>query len=1075
MYRSFVPRIALIAALLAALPAGSHSAAADEVLTLTADGRPRATIVLAEKPTGAAQLAAFELQHYLKKLSGAELPIVREPLPVDGTRILVGESGATRALGYDSAGLKLGTQEYVAKTLPGALVLLGYDTPHFPEQVLYHGDSYASYRSIYHDVCVPQGAHGRVGTCYAVYDFLENVLGVRWYYPNEELGEVVEPRATIAVRELDVRRSPSAPIRSIHPHLANTEKLYFIDTDEPQKFQSSWINTRTSLLYWVRHRCFGGEAYNASHSFHGYDKAFGESHPEWFSTKSFERMKQLNFQNQVNPCLTAPGLFETVLQTGRDYLDAKPEPFPWAYYPHRGSYFTFGLNDNTNMCGCEDCRALYRHDLSPEGNASHYVWGFVNRLAREVRKSHPDSGVSCLAYFNYTTPPEGLVLEPNVAVTFCKYYQSYTDKSYQERDYQRISDFMVNDKAGMFTTWEYMCKPFISDWPFPCLLPHVQADDVRRLSQIPGFHGGRLEFAYATTYSGAKPGGYAWTNPVLDFMNLYWRVKLYDDFEFDIEKGLDEYHASFFGPGGPGMNKFHTAMEERWMKLGGGGESRSWWNKLGTREFLAELSGYVAEARDATEEGSLYRRRVELIDAGILQYMLKARARFERATMGESAPISTAAVARAQIRDGQDWADDRTWADAMEQVIHKTANNEPAAQSTRFRLAYDDQQLYIKARMSEPLVSKMKASVQDHDIGGFNDDSLELFLDPEGQGKQFFHFCINSRKAVYDAAVDPFAIGAKEIVTWNSSIQVKSATGDDYWELRLAVPFAELGMAAPKAGATWRFNLGRNRQTEPGQTPNSAWSPTLGEFGKPERFGVITFNGPDDRGRVPWSCDFDSPAFASESGESPLIGLDGWYENSSYANRGWDKSWKVVRQGQNRLAVCDVNATNPSTIVPMHAVQVSPGVVAVEVDYRRLNPAGGQPLIMVSDSDGRYLLYLYISNGRQDGVGYYLRGGATESFYGEQHSLGNFSAPGHWFAARVEINTVAKRVDYFLRGASGSWTKLNKEPLPYYMSDVDAPSTLFLGLGTRRTSKELLPNNLLEMDNVRVTQLSVAE
>ncbi len=37
------------------------------------------------------------------------------------------------------------------------------------------------------------------------------------------------------------------------------------------------------------------------------------------------------------------------------------------------------------------------------------------------------------------------------------------------------------------------------------------------------------------------------------------------------------------------------------------------------------------------------------------------------------------------------------------------------------------------------------------------------------------------------------------------------------------------------------------------------------------------------------------------------------------------------------------------------------------------------------------------------------------------------------------------------------------------------PSTLFLGLGTRRMSNELLPNNLLEMDNVRVTQFSVAE
>ena len=1060
------------AGLLGVLATAAHVSAVHETLTLTADGQPRATIVLAAKPTASAQLAAFELQHYLQKMSGAELPIVREPQAVAGTRILVGESEAARALGYGRQQLQLRTQEYVIKSSPDVLLLLGYDTQHVPEHILYQGDSYSSYRSLHQEVCYPQGAPGWIGTCYAVHDFLENTLGVRWYYPNEDIGEVVPSSPTIAVGNLDVRCSPDAPIRSLHPHLANTERLYFTDWDEPLKFQSAWVNTRTSLLYWIRNRQVGGEAYNASHSFHGYDKAFGESHPEWFNTKSYERMKQLNYQNQVNPCLTAPGFFEQVLQTARDYFDGKPEPFPWAYYPHRGNYFTVGLNDNTNMCGCDQCRAQYRSDYGPAGNASHYVWGFVNRLAKELRKTHPNAGVCCLAYFNYTTPPEGMVFEPNVAVTFCKFYQGYYDKNYQERDYQQIRRYTENNQAQFFTTYEYPCKPFISQWPFPCMVPHVQADDVRRLSQIAGFKGGTHDFAYATTYSGTNPGSHAWTSPVLDFMNMYWRIKMYVDFDFEFEKRLAEYYEAFFGPGGPGMEKFYTAIEDRWMKLGGGQESRSWWGKLGTRGFLEELAGYIAEAKQATAEGTLYRCRVELIDAGIMQYLLQARQRYEGSAMAEFAPVGTAAVARAVILAGRDWADDATWADAPDNVIDKTIENETAPQVTVFRLAHDDTHLYIKARMSEPLVSQMKATIREKDIGGFSDDSLELFFDPDGKGKTFYQFCINSLGAVYDAKIDPHAIGATDTNTWDSGTLVKTATGEDYWELCAAVPFTAFVTETPAAGATWRFNLGRNRYSEPQQLPFSSWTATFGGFRNPERFGVITFNTSEEEGRVPWHCDFSSSAFASESGESALIGLDGWYENPSYANRGWDQSWKVVQQDDNRLALCDVNATNPSTVVPMHAAKISPGVISVEVDYRRLNPAGSQPVITVTDSEGRDLVSIYVSGGRQDQVGYYLPSGDTQSFRQEEHGLGNFSAPGRWFGMRVEIHTVTQRLNYFIRGAGGAWVRLNENPLPYRLSDAAAPSHLFLGLGTRKLNQAPLDNNLLEMDNVRVMQVS---
>ena len=572
-------------------------------VNLVENGRPQAAIVLAEKPRAAAQLAAYELQHYLEKISGAKIPIVREPAEVSGNRILIGESNAARALGYDNSGFD--RQEYLIKTMPNTLILIGHDHDGFAEV------DYQSYVSIYH--ALPSS----LATCYAVHAMLENNLGVRWYYPNEEIGEIVPHEPTVVVKDLDIRRKPDAAIRMLYPLFSNTERLYFTDYDQPEKFQASWVDARQSLLYWIRLRYWGGMRYNANHSFHGYDTAFGRSHPEWFSTKGYEKMKQLRYQGAVQPCFTADGFLEQVVEIAREHFDGRPAEHPDTHRACVGNFFPVVPNDNTNMCCCPTCRPLYRNDLGPGGTASDYVWGFVNDVAREVRKTHPQAMVSGLAYFNYTVPPRGMIFEPNVSVTFCKFYQKYHDRDYQRRDYERISEYVNKNEARFFTTWEYPVHPFMSSMPFPCLVPRVQADDVRHLKQIDGFMGGTMDRTGGATYRNGKPAGLAWTSPVMDFMNVYWRVKLYDDFDFDIEKGLAEYYSKFFGPGAADMEKFYTAIEDRWMTLGGADVPRGWWEKLGTTEFLDELAGYIQEAKRATSEGSIHRNRVELIDAGI--------------------------------------------------------------------------------------------------------------------------------------------------------------------------------------------------------------------------------------------------------------------------------------------------------------------------------------------------------------------------------------------------------------------------------------------------------------------------
>ena len=72
--------------------AGCGSLMGTGSLTLVKDGQPGATIVLSDKPTRAAQLAALELQEHVRLITGATLPIVDENAKVEGVGIYVGKT-----------------------------------------------------------------------------------------------------------------------------------------------------------------------------------------------------------------------------------------------------------------------------------------------------------------------------------------------------------------------------------------------------------------------------------------------------------------------------------------------------------------------------------------------------------------------------------------------------------------------------------------------------------------------------------------------------------------------------------------------------------------------------------------------------------------------------------------------------------------------------------------------------------------------------------------------------------------------------------------------------------------------
>ena len=118
------PTSAFLATVAAVTAAGAE-------ITIVETGAPRAAIVIADKPTVAAQFAAFELQHHVRLISGATLPIKHPNDGVAGIRILVGESSATEALMLPDD--TWSEQEYLVAVRTDVIALLGHDAERYDD------------------------------------------------------------------------------------------------------------------------------------------------------------------------------------------------------------------------------------------------------------------------------------------------------------------------------------------------------------------------------------------------------------------------------------------------------------------------------------------------------------------------------------------------------------------------------------------------------------------------------------------------------------------------------------------------------------------------------------------------------------------------------------------------------------------------------------------------------------------------------------------------------------------------------------------------------------------------------
>ncbi len=572
-------------------------------VTLVKDAKPDATIVIAPHPTPAAKLAALELQYHIKKITNVVLPIKTDLEKITHTLILVGESEYTRRLGIRSNDFK--PQEYLIQFRPNTIILLGRDWQdteanrkevglctygHTLEAHRHHINYYKATGGEAQNakpITLP-GFFDNQGTCYATYHFLEKFCKVRWYGPTE-LNIVYPSQKTLTLRGGEIRRS------------ADLKHLYALGGGWPIiKVQWNNPNDDELKLYWRRMRV-GGEKWAGNHTI-------------W--SKTIQTLfNKLEYQAEGRGkgsqlCYTNPKLIQEVAQTARDFFDGKGLPEGWKAM---GDYFAVVPDDNASWCTCDQCKeilAISQQDKRGEGlfsNASnsYYVFSFVNQVAKEVRKTHPDKFIAALAYASYAYPPIGLKLEPNVSVAPCLLTCYGYERKTFENDMEIYRSWMV-DKTRRIYLWNYFHHPMepavIEGWNcFPCFMPDVISREVKRYHK-----------------DGVRGVFLCGIGQQLDYY-LYMQTGFNAD--TDCKELVDEFFSLYFGAASEPMKRFYNRISAINREEGVVGRSQELsWRRLGTPDRMKELEGYI-EAAVKLARTALEKKRVETWKEGVWEYM----------------------------------------------------------------------------------------------------------------------------------------------------------------------------------------------------------------------------------------------------------------------------------------------------------------------------------------------------------------------------------------------------------------------------------------------------------------------
>jgi hypothetical protein len=259
------------------------------------------------------------------------------------------------------------------------------------------------------------------------------------------------------------------------------------------------------------------------------------------------------------------------------------------------------------------------------------------------------------------------------------------------------------------------------------------------------------------------------------------------------------------------------------------------------------------------------------------------------------------------------------------------------ALATRIKMLWDDNFVYVAAELRE---TDAWATIQKRDEVIFRDNDFEVFLDPDGNGRNYYEIEVNAFGTIWDLMLTKaYKDGGNAINSWdlegmksgihvNGSLNDPSRT-DTSWIVEMALPIMELmkgkdPLNSPAEGVQWRMNFSRvewnmiisgnsyKKKSDPETGKplpenNWSWSP----------MGEIAMHVPEHWGWLEFSSENILPAPLHFTSEKQKTGFRIWLWMDSHEK--WnDHQWDSVLMMLQTAGISGIlSQANPATLKRM--------------------------------------------------------------------------------------------------------------------------------------------------------------
>ncbi len=785
-------------------------------------------------------LAALELQSHLQKISGAKLPIVTEPAQAESRRIYLGKSPWTEKLGVSAEGLKYGAYRFTSG--PDWVAVVGGDFDFVPpfepwprrRSEVQRGKEawsamikekvgadwafpfHADYKGFWSPKNFAEQMQARYGEDFArlwktkegeaagfwnqdeggtlngVYAILHE-LGVRWYMPGK-MGEVLPQTATVAIPAPGEPSEPAFAFRSWNWYQYWDHS--FEDVIWARRLRMNSAYEKLGLL-------------SGPHGLHLIHQGaeMKKEHPEYYALRNGKR--DIEHRDHGTPCFSSEGFYQETVRWIRFMFDELKFPS-----------VDIWPGDGLAPCQCADCTGKPLNEL---------VWTFVDRVGRELYKTHPEKMITSSAYANYKEAPASVEkFTPNIGVFISNRGRPAFDDPDRWSEYQNEmavwsakvpSKSIIRNENNRYSL--NIAGPdasIIKDRDalisFPVIQPRTMAKDLQYLKGRSIGEQGEISLV-----------GPRFRFIGIDHLTLYVQGRCMWDPDQDLEALLAEYYEKFYGPAAAPMREALTFAEKNYARADRsrpGGKSDPSNVPLETSLKFRELLEVARKAAGETVYGQrIAKIQSELLPADVLTQRVRAK---EEAL----------ATARAKGRKAEGVAG-VPLAEATGHELQCKFST-PAGQRTSVKFGWDRDALLVEIRAGEPDMAGLQ--VTDTVWDG---DHVALAL--ETPDHSYYKIEVNPAGKVAEG--NPSS-------RWKSLATVETERGADFWKVRLRIPVVgrEEGQSdpmhrvvgsKPTAASPWFINVARKR-TRDGKEEVHAFSRSgNATFYEPVTFGRLEF------------------------------------------------------------------------------------------------------------------------------------------------------------------------------------------------------------------------------------------